>query len=497
MKRYLLAAWLLLPALLLQANNLQITNVTQTGNNISFTLSWENSWNTTNNINPLYPNNWDAVWVFVKYQNQIDNLWKPAKLSSTAGDHSVTGGGATLQVDPVADSMGVFIRRSSPGAGNISSAAVTLRMGPRIGTGAFNFKVFGVEMVHAPQDTVQIGDGTVSGVLYLAPTTMNATRQSTGLATGALYSGSPAIPPSFPMGFNAVYAMKYEATNEQWVDFLNTLTYDQQATRIDIAPNSATGSRAYNGSPSIGTTNVVEIIVPGLNNTQPAVFGCDFTQDNVFNTANDGQNIPFMCGAKADVLAYLDWAGLRPLTEMEYEKLCRGPRPRIAAEYPWGSTNFNARTRGNLTNAGTATEASTATVVNGQVIASSGNILHGPARNGIFATATTGRESSGAGFYGHMELSGNLWEVVVAAATGGTSFTGSEHGNGLLTADGECDIANWPPPNGAANTGMVLRGGSWWETANAGAFTRTSYRGSSLGAGRSYVYGIRGGRTAN
>jgi hypothetical protein len=159
------------------------------------------------------------VWVFVKYQNQIDNLWKPAKLSSTAGNHSVSGGGATLQVDPVADSLGVFIRRSSPGAGNINSTSVTLRMGPRNGTGAFNFKVFGVEMVHAPQDAVQIGDGTVSGLLYLAPTTIDATRQSTGLTTGALYRGSPAIPPSFPMGFNAVYAMKYKATNEHWVDF--------------------------------------------------------------------------------------------------------------------------------------------------------------------------------------------------------------------------------------------------------------------------------------
>lgn len=157
--------------------------------------------------------------MFVKYQNQIDNLWKPAKLSSTAGNHSVSGGGATLQVDPVADSLGVFIRRSSPGAGNINSTSVTLRMGPRNGTGAFNFKVFGVEMVHAPQDAVQIGDGTVSGLLYLAPTTIDATRQSTGLTTGALYRGSPAIPPSFPMGFNAVYAMKYKATNEHWVDF--------------------------------------------------------------------------------------------------------------------------------------------------------------------------------------------------------------------------------------------------------------------------------------
>ncbi|HMP94975.1 MAG TPA: hypothetical protein PKD90_18995, partial [Phnomibacter sp.] len=111
------------------ANNLQISNVSQSGSNISFTISWENSWNTTNNINPLYPNNWDAAWVFIKYQNQIDNLWKHVKLSSTVADHSVTGGGAPLVIETTTDSMGVFIRRSTAGAGNIVNASVTLRMG--------------------------------------------------------------------------------------------------------------------------------------------------------------------------------------------------------------------------------------------------------------------------------------------------------------------------------------------------------------------------------
>ncbi len=494
MKRYLLTTGLLLSVFWLQANNLQISNVTQTGNNISFTLSWENSWNTTNNINPLYPNNWDAVWVFVKYQNQIDNLWKPAKLSSTAGDHSVTGGGATLQVDPVADSMGVFIRRSSPGAGNISSAAVTLRMGPRIGTGAFNFKVFGVEMVHAPQDTLQAGDGLVNGSLYFSPITITSARQSSGLITGELYSGSPAIPASFPMGFNAFYCMKYEATNEQWVDFLNTLTYDQQASRIDAAPNSAAGTNAYTAS--VTHEGIVEIVVPGLNNTQPAVFGCDLTDDNAFNTSNDGQNIPFVAVGKGDMLAYLDWAGLRPMTELEYEKACRGPRPRISTEYAWGSTNFAPRTRANLVNGGTATEASSATVVNGQVIAASGSPSHGPARNGIFATGSSGRESSGASFYGMMEMSGNLWELMVTAGSGGLTITANSNGDGSLSTNGNANVATWPDPLGT--TGIATRGGSWWETTSNSVFTRIAYRHNvAVGVGRSYVYGIRGVRSAN
>ncbi|WP_416438632.1 SUMF1/EgtB/PvdO family nonheme iron enzyme [Phnomibacter sp. MR] len=494
MKRYLLITLLLLPVLILQANNLQITNVTQTGNNISFTLSWDNSWNTTNNINPLYPNNWDAVWVFVKYQNQIDNLWKHAKLSSTAGHHSISGGGATLQVDPVQDSMGVFIRRSSPGAGNISSASVTLNMGPRIGTGAFNFKVFGVEMVYAPQDTLQAGDGLVSAATYFSPITITSAKQASGLIAGELYTGSPAIPATYPMGFNAFYCMKYEATNEQWVDFLNTLTYDQQASRIEVAPNAALGTNAY--TPSVTQEGIIEIVVPGLNNTQPAVFGCDFTEDNNFNTSNDGQNIPFLAVGKGDMLAYLDWAGLRPMTELEYEKACRGPRPRISTEYAWGSTNYASRTRANIINGGTATEASSATVTNGQVIASSGAASQGPARNGIFATASSGRESSGASFYGIMEMSGNLWELMVTTGTGGLAITASSNGDGTLSTNGNANVATWPDPFGT--TGIATRGGSWWETSNSTVFTRIAYRHNvAVGVGRSYVYGIRGVRSAN
>src|SRR5687767_14788324 len=107
-----------------RANNVTVTNVSVAGSTATFELSWENSWNTSTNINPLYPNNYDGVWIFMKYQNNIDNLWKHAKLSSASGDHSVTGG--FLQVDGVSDSMGVFVRRTSAGAGNISNATVTL-----------------------------------------------------------------------------------------------------------------------------------------------------------------------------------------------------------------------------------------------------------------------------------------------------------------------------------------------------------------------------------
>src|SRR5205814_1580703 len=39
-----------------------------------------------------------------------------------------------------------------------------------------------------------------------------------------------------------------------------------------------------------------------------------------------------------DETAYLDWAALRPLTELEYEKVCRGTNPPVGFEGAWGTS---------------------------------------------------------------------------------------------------------------------------------------------------------------
>jgi hypothetical protein len=63
----------------------------------------------------------------------------------------------------------------------------------------------------------------------------------------------------------------------------------------------------------------------------------------------------------------------------------------------------------------------------------------GPMRPGIFATATSGRLSSGGSYWGIMELSGNLREQVVSLADAqGRAYRGS-HGEGTTTPP-----ADWP-----------------------------------------------------
>ncbi|MEZ4685574.1 MAG: hypothetical protein R3B47_05775 [Bacteroidia bacterium] len=43
--------------------------------------------------------------------------------------------------------------------------------------------------------------------------------------------GESAPVAAWPNGFNAFYCMKYEISEQQWVDFFNSLTYPQQIER--------------------------------------------------------------------------------------------------------------------------------------------------------------------------------------------------------------------------------------------------------------------------
>ncbi len=198
------------------------------------------------------PANWDAVWVFLKYQDCATNYlpWQHVGLSTTSIDHTVTGG--ILTIDAVSDGKGVFIRRAASGSGNLSSATVTLKM--TITDNSYNYQLNGIEMVYIPQGAFYIGDGNRGGGAQygftgngaLVPLLIDNAVQTAGLTSAqylsnAGWGSSTPLPSTYPMGFNAFYSMKYEVSQEAYAAFLNTLTYDQQLTRFTNAPNSATG----------------------------------------------------------------------------------------------------------------------------------------------------------------------------------------------------------------------------------------------------------------
>jgi hypothetical protein len=222
-----------------------------------------------------------------------------------------------------------------------------------------------------------------------------------------------------------------------------------------------------------------------VNNTTPAVYGCDWNANSVFNEGADGQNNACAMFTVRRAIAYLDCTGLRPMTEMEYEKVCRGtkfngqPNPRVIGEYPWGTTELNIYNTANLSYIGSDTERVTAAVVNGRIMIYSQNPNHFPARVGQVAWTGTGRASSGAGFYGNMDLAGNGWELVLGVNNSSNPATTTALGNGNLNmaagpTSGDADVAAWS--DYSTPTYWGLRGGSWWEITGYNTNSQTSNR---------------------
>ncbi|WP_291132923.1 SUMF1/EgtB/PvdO family nonheme iron enzyme [Flavobacterium sp. UBA7682] len=460
-----------------KANNVEITGTSVSGSNITFNISWENSWNAS-----VAPANWDAVWVFVKFQDCNTRLWAHAGLSSVAGDHSAA---SPLQVDPVTDGKGVFIRRSAIGGGNVSATSITLKM--TIPAGTYNYKVFGIEMVNVPQSAFEIGDGL--SVATFNSISVTATTQSAGVTSSVIGGGGPPVPATFPMGYNSFYVMKYEISQLQYVEFLNSLTFAQQQSRVTSDPTSVAGTYVAFGSYAYRNGIVIE--TPGNNAAIPAIFACDATA-NVVNNNNDGQSVAMNNLSWADLAAYLDWSALRPMTELEFEKICRGITPRVSGEYPWGDTNINPYYSTTVINPLQPNEMAN-TVLNGRCAHALGTSsgAYGPLKVGVFATASSGRSSAGASYYGAMEMGGNVVERTVCVANAsGTAFNGTL-GDGTLTSIGDANQATWPSVTTA--TGIGQRGGDY---VNVATNVRTSDRtyASTTNAARNYTYGGRGVR---
>jgi len=505
MKRLLIFMFTTIVLASSQANNLQLgTPVISDPTHIRFTIQWDNSWKVTSG-----PNNWDAVWIFIKYQNCATpyQTWQHLGLSTTSSDHTVDGG--ILQAESTADGKGVFIRRLANGSGNISSATVTLKM--NITDALYNYQLNGIEMVYVPQGVFSVGDGNRGGgSLYgftgdgvMAPKLIDATVQSAGLTAAQYLStitwGSTAdLPATFPLGYNGFYAMKYEISQEEYVSFLNTITYDQQITRFNplLPPNSIAGSFVLPSSPNpLHCRNGIKIKTPGTVNNIPAVVGCDLNLNGVFDEVDDGKDIPCNWLSWADLISYLDWACLRPMTEFEFEKICRGAEAPVVNEYVWGTTTIVATNAGSIANPGAENEISLTTgaglcaygvgVVSGR----------GPLRCGFAATSTTNRAQAGASYYGAMNMADNVFEQCIGGMSYNYSSFTNVNGDGDLTVTGLADTPNWPP-NGGGDQGGILRGGNWYD--NGWQYCITSNR-NWLNNGsnriRDYRVGGRGVRT--
>lgn len=515
-------ALLLLTTQHTQANNIAVTNVRLTTPDVSagtnnaanftfvrFDLSWDNAWRLNYAIGM---NNNDAAWVFVKYRI-LGGTWRHAHLNLTghsAGSWAGQGAGPALIETGLLNPAGVYDVATNPVMGTfISNASINPEPGPFVATnmqlrwnyGAqgvpddalLEIQVTAIEMVYVPQGAFYVGTGGqengsftngswVSGATIPLRITSDSAL-TIGTATGNLWgrssSGDSTIGPtgtlaaSFPKGYGGYYAMKYEITQRQWVDFFNSL-YDAQKINRDITDATGKNSDALTDRNNISWTTGDAV----LPSEQYANMACNYL-------------------AWADVAAYLDWAALRPMSELEFEKMSRGERTGIANEFAWGTNDISILPY-TLANAGEEDEliASnySSAAVGGNAWYATTHSADGPVRVGIFAadTASTGRSTASATRYGAFEASGNVWEHTVSVGSdSGRLFTGI-HGDGLLSPTGEADESGWPSTT--AN-GTGLRGGGW-NSPQAHLQIANRALANSVVSSRNTEYGGRGARTS-
>lgn len=283
------------------------------------------------------------------------------------------------------------------------------------------------------------------------------------------------LPSTYPNGFEGFYAMKYELTQEQYVAFLNKLPYSVQCVRTIGGNLDGIKERQYVFG-SLRTVpehrNGIVVVKRPQMTGDPYVFGCDLNPDDKPNGAQDGQTIACNYLTPADMLAYADWCGLRPLSELEFEKMSRQPFPLKPGDKEIASNTTSFTFGKNLAFPGTEKEA----FQSGNVHAGTANGQEdGPVRVGSFVRAVK-RQQTGNSFWGISDLSGNLAEIYYNAELYGRQFDKSAHGDGTLSGAGNGDVsrAYWPSEPAA----FGIRGGDY---TSSGAELDVSDRVNALG----------------
>jgi len=321
---------LLLAATALPAGDLKIENVKLAQRDtksaaVQFDISWTNSWR--------HGSFHDAAWVFFKARAGEKAPWRHVRL---VADKVVdpTGYGQRKEGIPlefvVPDGedgfTGLFVRRAEDGAGAVTAKGVALPCEPQ--SRNTEIRAFGIEMVYVSEGPFYLGKGGDAVKTSEFHTSMCedeqpyaelfATKVITnhygppypvtgpgaipiGRNSGMLYAlGLEAedgedIPASFPNGYAAFYCMKSHCfTRGLYAAFLSTLTEEQVKARY----------HQFGHGPEIGRSGKAP--------------------DYVYSAASPDSPCPWL--SWADNAALAAWAGLRPMTELEYEKIIRGPR---------------------------------------------------------------------------------------------------------------------------------------------------------------------------
>lgn len=218
-------------------------------------LSWSRSWRDC----PGSPRgNHDGLWVFAKARDAAGR-WRHLPLAAAEA-------GAGYAAERSGDGAGVFVFRGVAGEGD-AGTRLTLHWPAAADPRAV--RLFAWPVVHVPRGAFDAGDGSVTtpGRFHDGGDATRPFRVTGGpieLAprAGALWaedrawplpSGTPGpspwdgcagpLPAAFPTGYEAFWMLRYEITQGQYADFLDTLAPVQAETRAPSPQDFASGGR--------------------------------------------------------------------------------------------------------------------------------------------------------------------------------------------------------------------------------------------------------------
>jgi len=552
------------------SNNVHIDSLTYQDSTIRVKIQWDNSWRNVTTTGSTM--NYDGVWVFVKYRDACDKASAvPPSIQPSSFNHLWLQGGpdysdSTMhtvhssvafrlgfsRINGTNRVMGVFVYRKNDGYGTFPATGaaqwVTLKWN-KAAQGCvgdiWDIRAYAIEMVYIPQGPFRLGSGNpvvnnstaytfsskTTGLLPFVVTAENAaiTLNPAGSGVpGDLFittstAGPYTIPAHFPKGYDAYWCMKYEITQGQYCDFMNSLERAEQVYAIPTAYNVKYES-SLSGTPNFSFTytnvpcsapTVRQYIKPeAFTPYLPVWFGCDANTDNVVSPnsptppssqANDGQWTAMNCLGYGTMYSsayyteillkkYLNWAALRPMTEFEYEKICRGQIAQVSSvplELIWGANGSLTGTRTPSTGVTLNTPNTSSEIPQPTPCPSSpqaglyiGNTpvanlySSGPFRVGSTLTSSQwcDRSKTGSSYYGVADMAGNLWEFVWTFGMNGT-ITGfastfisrTSNGNGSTITTGVIAgpygsnmLSEWYPLHATlANGFFYLKGGAW------------------------------------
>ncbi|MBM4018970.1 MAG: hypothetical protein FJ288_11695 [Planctomycetes bacterium] len=298
-------------------STLRITNVTVAPRDaktatVQFDIAWDGSWR--------HEANHDAAWVFFKVRPDGATEWQHVRLGAdkvlNPTGYGQEKGGTPLDFivpDGPDGFTGMFVRRAEYGVGKVAATKVTALWNLSAAKGIAKdatptVRAFGIEMVFVPEGPFYLGGGTDPYHFYkytdgtqhtLAYRVASAGAIPTGQQAGKLWARRGAqpedngeIPAAFPNGYAALYCMKKHIIGAQYAGFLNTLTAAQAEARYSKESHITRSGTPPNYVYAVGA--------------EPS-----------------GYNLGGL--SWADGAAFAAWAGLRPMTELEYEKITRGP----------------------------------------------------------------------------------------------------------------------------------------------------------------------------